>query len=58
VTGVEDADATPMVLNGQNSYGNVAQQEKQGWQRGSMTIITTNLNCKFLQLPVKQRKEL
>jgi RHS repeat-associated protein len=43
VTGVEDADATPMVLNGQNSYGNVAQQEKQGWQRGSMTIMSDQL---------------
>jgi hypothetical protein len=25
---------------------------------GSIPSITTNLNCKFLQLPVKQRKEL
>jgi len=43
VSGVADADATPVVVNGQSSYGNVAQEEKKGWQRGSMTIISDQL---------------
>lgn len=43
VSGVNDADATPLVINGQSSYGNVTQQAKQGWQRGSMTIMSDQL---------------
>jgi RHS repeat-associated protein len=43
VSGVDDADATPVVINGQSSYGNVTQQAKQGWQRGSMTIMSDQL---------------
>ena len=43
VLGVSNAQATPVVVNGQNSYGTTLHKSKKTWQRGSMTILSDQL---------------
>ncbi len=43
IEGLIDADATPVVVNGQSSYGTTTHQAKDGWQRGSMTLMSDQL---------------
>ena len=44
VSGVEDASSLPLVINGQQSYGSTAHKEKEGWQRGALSIAAEELS--------------